>query len=156
MESVSRQKEIGVFSKSLKLMSESRAQSWQRYSFLDQITVEMTHAVDGRTFYVRVLDKNAEYDKIDKLMARFDPFTAQDLVKPIMKGTLCAAKFRSDSKWYRARVMQTMGKGQVQVFFIDYGNSDIINVEDNKSIKQLPQDFHKFEAQAKRCELAYI
>jgi tudor domain-containing protein 1/4/6/7 len=98
----------------------------------------MTHAVDGRTFFMRVLDKAAEYDKIDKLMAKFDPSTAKDLSKPIMKNTLCAAKFKADNKWYRARVMQTLAKGQVQVFFIDYGNSDIINVEDNKSIKQLP------------------
>jgi len=36
----------------------------------------MTHAVDGRTFFMRVLDKAAEYDKIDKLMAKFDPSTA--------------------------------------------------------------------------------
>lgn len=32
----------------------------------------MTHAVDGKIFFVRVLDKNAEYDKIEKLMAKFD------------------------------------------------------------------------------------
>lgn len=73
-----------------------------------------------------------------------------------MKGTLCAAKYKADSKWYRARVMQTLGRGQYQVFFIDYGNIDVVNIDDNKSLRKLPGHLLQFEPQAKRCELAYV
>jgi len=105
---------------------------------LERVTVEMTNVVDGRIFHVRVLDKNAHYVKIENLMANFDSTNSQELQKPILKGTLCAAKFSHDGKWYRAKVIGSLGKGQLEVLFIDYGNTDIINSEDSKNLRKLP------------------
>lgn len=64
----------------------------------------MTDVFDATRFSVRVLDKNSKQAKIDEAMKKFDPFSAEDLEKPIKKGTLCAALYVEDKKWYRARV----------------------------------------------------
>jgi hypothetical protein len=36
----------------------------------------MVNVVDGRYFYVRILDNNANYAKVESLMANFDPSSA--------------------------------------------------------------------------------
>ena len=51
-----------------------------------------------------MLDKNADYAKIEKLMSKFDSTKSEDLKKPVLKGTLCAAKAK-DGKWRRAKVI---------------------------------------------------
>jgi len=81
MEQIARKKELGIWSKELRLVSENNSQDSHqfKYKFLEQITVEMTHAVDGKIFHLRVLDKNANYDKIDKLLANFDTSKSEEL-----------------------------------------------------------------------------
>ena len=56
----------------------------------------MTNVVDGSSFHVRIIDKKASYVKIDQAMDHFDPKQAEELQKPIIKGTMCAARFSQD------------------------------------------------------------
>lgn len=44
------------------------------------------------------------------MMAKFDHLRAEDLERPIKKGTLCAARFKVDDNWYRGRVLRGIGK----------------------------------------------
>lgn len=75
-------------------------------------------------------------------MSKFDYKGAQDLEKPIKKGTLCAARFKVDDNWYRARVLRGVGKNQFEVEFIDFGNQDTVNGDD---LKRLTPELLKFE-----------
>ncbi len=65
-------------------------------------------------------------ESIDKEMAKLDFEGLDQLEKPIRKGTLCAAKYKVDDSWYRARVFQSIGKGDVEVIFMDYGNIEVV------------------------------
>lgn len=76
-------------------------------------------------------------------MEHFDAQTADELERPIKKGTLCAALFRTDSKWYRVKVLGTVGKGQVEVKFIDYGNVEVVNAE--ADLRKLPAHLLAYE-----------
>lgn len=80
MEKVAKKKELGIWSKFLKLVSENNsnqtADTVKKYQFLERVTVEITNVVDGKIFHVRVLDKLAHYAKIESLMASFDPATS--------------------------------------------------------------------------------
>ena len=80
MEKVAKKKELGIWSKFLKLVSEinsnQTAETVKKYQFLERVTVEITNVVDGKIFHVRVLDKLAHYAKIESLMASFDPATS--------------------------------------------------------------------------------
>lgn len=42
------------------------------------------------------------------------------------KGELLAARFTADNEWYRARVEKIEGTNRVSVYFVDYGNREII------------------------------
>lgn len=100
----------------------------------ERIQVEMTDIKDATRFHVRILGES-QYNKIDMELDKFNPASASDLEKPIKKGTLCAAKFKVDNKWYRASVIRSIGKGQLEVEFVDFGNIEVVNGED---LKKLP------------------
>jgi hypothetical protein len=72
MEQQAKSKELGIWNKALKLVSESQGKEKGSFSFLERVTVEMINVEDGRYFNVRVLDKNSFYAKIETQMASFD------------------------------------------------------------------------------------
>lgn len=162
MEQIAKKKELGIWSKSLCLVSDNNSKTHgsdayaSKYSFLERVTVEMVSQVDGRIFNVRVLDKKAHYAKIENLMGSFTTSQSPELHRPIMKNTLCAAKFSQDGKWYRAKVLAILAKGQMEVLFIDYGNSSVINGDDTQNLRMLPAHLLQYEPCAKRCSLAYV
>ena len=114
----------------------------------------MTDISDANKFYLRIQNQN-DYSKIEAEMARFDPSSMEDLEKPIKKGTICAAKFSADGNWYRAKVLTSLGKGEHEVKFIDFGNTDIVN-GNVVDLKRLPETLLQYEPQAKEASLAYL
>ena len=78
---------------------------------MQRIKVEMIDMVDATSFHLRDVGQGSQYGKIDEAMEHFDSQTADELERPIKRGTLCAALFESDSKWYRVKVLGTVGKG---------------------------------------------
>jgi hypothetical protein len=94
----------------------------------------MTDIADASDFHIRILGEN-KYAEIENELDEFDPADSEDLEKPIKKDTLCAAKFSTDNRWYRATVIRSIGKGQFEVYFIDFGNIEVVNGND---LKKLP------------------
>lgn len=86
-------------------------------------------------------------------MEEFDAASSGELERPIMKGTLCAALFSADDKWYRVKVIGTKGRGDIEVKFIDYGNTEILN---ENTLRKLPAHLLAFEPQAMEAQLAYL
>ena len=70
-----------------------------------------------------------------------------------MKGTLCAALFSADDRWYRVRVMGNAGRGEYDIKFIDYGNTEVLN---ENTLRKLPAHLLAFEPQAMEAQLAYL
>lgn len=85
-------------------------------------------------------------------MEEFDGESAEDIQRPIMKGTLCAALFTADNKWYRVRVVGK-AKGEIEVKFIDYGNSEKVP---EATLRKLPAHLLAYEPQAMSASLAYV
>lgn len=70
----------------------------------------MTDITDASRFFIKLLNNDNQYNKIEQLMGSFDPFQAEDLERPIKKNTICAARFKLDDNWYRAKVIRGVGK----------------------------------------------
>lgn len=88
-------------------------------------------------------------------MGRFDPAKIEDLEKPVKKGTICAARFKVDDNWYRAKVLTSVGKGDYEVQFIDFGNVEVVSAN-NGDLKRLPEGMLKYAPQAKEASLAFL
>jgi len=73
---------------------------------------------------------------------------------------IIAAKFSEDNTWYRARVRKVFtegGKKKVNVFYVDYGNSEDLVVSNN-SVRPLPEQYgiKKIPQYAVEAKLAFI
>lgn len=67
-------------------------------------------------------------------------------------GEVCAAKFKEDQQWYRAKVEKVSGPN-IHVLYIDYGNRDIISANECAS---LPQSFKNDRSYAKEYGFALV
>ena len=70
------------------------------------------------------------------------------------KGELLAARFTGDNEWYRARVEKIEGNNRISVYFVDYGNRELIT--DLSRLTNLPAGFTQLQSQAHEYELAYV
>jgi len=95
--------------------------------------------------------------KVEQLQSKLREIFNQ--TKPVgghipKKGELLAARFTGDNEWYRARVEKVEGTNRASVYFVDYGNREIIT--DSSRLTMLPPDFAQLPAQAHEYDLAYI
>lgn len=74
----------------------------------------------------------------------------KDLKEPVAINTLCLAKF--DDGLYRGKVTGKSGP-KYKISFIDFGNSDVVDIKD---MKMLPQALVSFKPEAIKCSLAYV
>lgn len=102
-------------------------------------------------FYCQ-LTKTADslVDVMDKMYNYYDSLKGtQDAVSNPQVGVYCAAKFSEDDGWYRAMVSTVHGNS-VEVFYVDYGNSEVLSLE---RVKKLKPEFVELPAQAIQCSL---
>lgn len=78
-------------------------------------------------------------------MEEFDPSTAEEMERPIMRDTLCAALFSADNLWYRVRIVSNAGRGEYEIKFIDYGNTEKVS---EANLRKLPAHLLAYEPQA--------
>nr|CAD7596914.1 unnamed protein product [Timema genevievae] len=95
---------------------------------IDYQDVVITEATQELHFYAQSVK---EGPKLETLMAKIEQeFSANPPLAGAYnpkRGDICAAKFPHDNLWYRARVEKVSGPN-VTVFYIDYGNREIINL----------------------------
>ena len=88
-------------------------------------------------------------DKLQDYYSTADP----EPVNSPAKCTACVAKISADDFWYRAQVTDVKSDSQVEVYFVDYGNSEVVN---KSELKVLTEEFMEFPAQAFLCSLSRI
>lgn len=116
------------------------------------VELEVTEIVNGAHFYAQVAGDTAPAALQEQLkksvkangIAPFEP----------KAGHYCCAKFTQDDEWYRAKVTSRAGS-EYSVFFIDYGNSDVVPVSRLKPLDPTlgPKEL---SPQALECKLAYL
>jgi len=83
-------------------------------------------------------------------MKEFASDTAPEVVAPA-KGMVCAGLFH-DNAWHRVRLNgRTAEEGRQRVIFMDYGNTDVLDI---KNLRQLPEDLAQIPACSHQATLA--
>ena len=119
------------------------------------IKIRITDEIDLDKFFCNFLP-NKTLDKIEKVLADYDDEieNAEPLSPPIKQGTLCAARFPEDDKYYRAVIKRfNKEKNEYQVEFIDYGNIEWVKLND---LIKLDGKISSLPPQAMVCGLAYL
>lgn len=150
-EVAAKKQQLGIWDPKVKLVQKSNYEP--KFKPQEQIVVEVTHVEDAALFYSRLVTK--ENAVIDQAMNGFQADKMAELEKPILKGTVCAARFSADKKWYRCKVLGSKGVGAIEVQFIDFGNCETIKTE-SADLKRLPSNLLSFEPQAFASSLAYV
>jgi staphylococcal nuclease domain-containing protein 1 len=86
----------------------------------------VTYVTDEMKVYVQYSEQGP---KVDQSQSELREIFSQ--TKPVgghtpKKGELLAARFTADNEWYRARVEKIEGNNRISVYFIDYGNREVI------------------------------
>jgi hypothetical protein len=75
----------------------------------------------------------------------------------LKKGQVCVCKYSAEpGKWFRGKVLEVLEKeGQVQILYLDYGNSDTVSAEE--VVLASPSSFlFQLPPQAVECSLAFL
>ncbi|KAL3924316.1 MAG: hypothetical protein SGPRY_003952 [Prymnesium sp.] len=118
------------------------------------VKLEMTEIVDGAHFYAHVAGDNAVSVLQEQIATACRRTGASEVGWDPKVGALVCARFTVDDEWYRAKV-KTRSAGEYTVFFIDYGNTDVVDI---KRLKPLDPTLspQAVSPQAVECRLAYL
>jgi len=102
----------------------------------ETVAIKVTELTNGNTFWFQNA-ADATFESVEGRMREFDGDAATPITD-FAKGVVCAGIFQQDGAWHRVRIVgRTKNEGEQRVFFIDYGNTDIMQ---SASLKQLPED----------------
>ena len=118
------------------------------------VELNLTEIVDGAHFYAQVAGDTAVKVLQEQIATACRRTGASDVGWDPKVGALVCARFTVDDEWYRAKVKERSG-GKYTVFFIDYGNVDVVDLKRLKPIDPTlsPQ---AVSPQAVECRLAYL
>ena len=112
----------------------------------------VSYTNSSQDFFIQLSDS---FPRLCQLMDEMEAmYSSGDIdglpVDSIKPGSICVAKFADDGGWYRALVKKYLSDTEVEVEFVDYGNSDTVQVKD---VKPLKTEFADFPKQAIHCKL---
>ncbi|XP_063771297.1 tudor domain-containing protein 6 isoform X3 [Pseudophryne corroboree] len=109
--------------------------------------------IDPSNFWIRTEEHSAKHtEMVDCITNMYSQASKLEgiIVKPVQR-QLCCAKFKDDA-YYRAEIV-SVDKKKVTLYFLDHGNTDVVDLYD---VKELPAEFRDLPALANRCCVADI
>uniref|UniRef100_A0A670HZC6 RING finger protein 17 n=1 Tax=Podarcis muralis TaxID=64176 RepID=A0A670HZC6_PODMU len=120
-----------------------------------EVTIVVSYITSPGDFYIQLVKEGPEFaaflSKVEEVYKN-DSRVGLEILCPV-QGQPCIAKFEEDGVWYRAQVVGLPGHQEVEVKYVDFGNTAKINVQDMRKIKD---EFLALPAKAIRCKLAHI
>ena len=115
------------------------------------MTIVVCFIESPNNFSCQLMDYSSAIDFLISQMCQHyqNSETSIDPVKPVI-GAFCAALFSQDHQWYRAKIIKVFADQQVEVIFVDYGNSEVVPLS---ATRELTSEFLSLPNQAVQCTL---
>lgn len=120
-----------------------------------EYTITVPFLVSPYCFYAQIMDElYTDFVEFEKMLQTYyeNVRIRSELVllKRPQLGQMCVAKYAENDQWYRALIKEISDfQKTVRVFFIDYGNEEVMPVDGNLLL--LSEQFRVFPAMAVRC-----
>ncbi|XP_072898030.1 RING finger protein 17 [Hemitrygon akajei] len=120
--------------------------------FLKEIPIVVTHINSPLDFYIQLVDNEDLLTLTKNMVELYERNDVNlEILCPVV-GQACAALF-DDGGWYRCQINGLPGPREVDVIYVDYGNTERIPVT---KIRKLKQNFLTLPIQALHCKLSNI
>ncbi|XP_023243229.1 tudor domain-containing protein 1-like [Centruroides sculpturatus] len=98
---------------------------------------------------------NARYlsNLIFEMQSSYNSSGSDHLIVAPEIGMICVAQYSLDKQWYRAQIISLPGSAKVEVFYVDFGNTEILPY---KKLRKIADDYIKLPCQAVKCALVDI
>ncbi|XP_063161871.1 RING finger protein 17 [Candoia aspera] len=120
-----------------------------------EVAIVVSYINSPGDFYIQLLEQGPEFAaflrKVEEMYKNEVGFSLEILCPT--QGQPCVAKFEDNGVWYRAQVIGLPGHQEVEVKYVDFGNTAKINIKEMRKIKD---EFLALPAKAIRCKLAHI
>ncbi len=95
----------------------------------------------------------SECDKLESLMADVCKYYGSNCVEPVLSpGSFCVTQYPDSGSWYRAYIVSVLSNSDIEVNFVDYGNSEHVCAN---QICALVEKFSLLCAQGIPCSLLH-
>ncbi|XP_055975228.1 tudor and KH domain-containing protein [Sorex fumeus] len=104
-------------------------------------------------FWIQIIgSRSLQLDKlVSEMTQHYNHSPPEDLIVNV--GDIVAAPLPTNGSWYRARVLGTLGNGNMDLYFVDFGDNGDCPLGD---LRELRSDFLSLPFQAIECSLARI
>ncbi|XP_062049577.1 tudor and KH domain-containing protein [Lepus europaeus] len=119
----------------------------------EYLDVYVTATEHPNHFWIQILgSRNMQLNKlIEEMTQYYDKSPLEDLKANV--GDIVAATLPQTSQWFRARVAEIMENGNLDLYFVDYGDNGECPLSD---VRALRSDFLSLPFQAIECSLAGV
>lgn len=114
--------------------------------------VVLSHIESPHSFYIQRLGEHARYltSLMKDMNVEYTNTGNKGVIYTPYVGMPCAAQYTIDNRWYRAKIVDLPGNKMVEVFYVDYGNQEVITWN---RIRKIHRRFLRLAAQAVHCSL---
>lgn len=124
----------------------------QKITLGTKCEVVVSYVNDLTEFYCQLAQLKDQQSIISNILNSGYPFIPISFCECTPGRPVCV-KFSEDGLWYRARIIKVNHESDIEVFFVDFGNYDNVNVND---VRKIGVDLLKFPVQAFKCFLVGV
>ncbi|XP_077176719.1 tudor and KH domain-containing protein isoform X2 [Paroedura picta] len=120
----------------------------------EHLEVFVSASENPNHFWVQIIgSRTFQLDKLIQEMTQYYESGCGSDLRTVRADDIVAAPYRDDDAWYRARVLGTLENGNLDLYYVDFGDNGEAPLD---RLRALRSDFLSLPFQATECSLAGI
>ncbi|XP_058016771.1 tudor and KH domain-containing protein [Ahaetulla prasina] len=120
----------------------------------DHLEVYVSASENPSHFWIQIIGVKALHlDKLIQEMTKYYEDNDDGELESVQVGDIVATYYPEDRSWYRAEVLGTLDNGNLDIYYVDFGDNGEVSLE---KLRLLRSDFLGLPFQAIECSLAGV